>query len=45
MGGVLSNMLITDFDDRIWQEISDQPFDVVSADWPSKQAASDLLFF
>lgn len=45
MGGVLSNMLITDFDDRIWQEISDQRFDVVSADWPNKQAASDLLFF
>ncbi len=45
MGGVLSNMLITDFDDRIWQEISDEPFDVVSADWPNKEAASDLLFF
>ena len=45
MGGVLSNILITDFDDRIWQEISDEPFEVVSADWPNKEAASRLLFF
>ena len=45
MGGVLSNMLITDFDTRIWREISDGPFEVVAADWPNKEAASGLLFF
>ena len=45
MGGVLSNMLITDFGTRIWKEISDGPFEVVAADWPNKEAASGLLFF
>ncbi len=45
MGGVLSHMLVTDFDDRLWNEISDLPFDDFPVVEDNKSALRDLIFF
>jgi pimeloyl-ACP methyl ester carboxylesterase len=45
MGGVLTHVLVADFGDRLWNEISDRPFD--SFDWEAekRESARRLVFF
>jgi len=45
MGGILSHMLVTDFEDRIGHELSDKPFEEVAADWDNREEARELVFF
>jgi len=45
MGGVLSHMLVADFGDLLWNEISDIPLDEFNIDSEAKQKLVDLAYF
>tara|TARA_R110002096_G_scaffold242836_10_gene434705 strand:+ start:580 stop:2244 length:1665 start_codon:yes stop_codon:yes gene_type:complete len=45
MGGILTHMMVTDFGDRIWNQVSDIPFDEFPLEPEARETLRSLTFF
>ncbi len=45
MGGVLTRLLVTDLDDRLWKEIGEVPLDELPVDEATRELVRGLVFF
>lgn len=45
MGGVLTRLLVTDIDDRLWDQVADVPVEQLEVDATKRAEMKDLLYF